>query len=381
MGQPVFILTLIFAFIYALFICWCIYGWIRLDKKSLPDKSRKTSSFATVIIPARNEEGKILQCLSDFSVQDFSKSMFEVIVVDDNSSDQTAAQVKLFIAENPGLNCILLEQKKVDGENLFKKNAIASAVKMAKGDVVLTTDADCRRGPEWISTMVYFHEAYQAEMTCGLVAFETEKTLLEKIQSLEYLGLIGIGASSIKNNLPLLCNGANLAFSKKVFEEVGGYRSGKNYASGDDTQLMHKIARRGSKKVVCNAAREARVTTHPEHNLHSLINQRKRWASKITGQMSVFTVFIAAVAYLLHLGLLFAACSVFFGEPLYFLLLPLLMKMIPEFILLALVSSFFSKSKSLFLFLPAQVIYPFYIAVVGVTSLAGSYQWKGRQIK
>ena len=390
MENVLFLFTLFLSICYAAFIFWCIVGWKRLVKFQTTPQLDLQKVYVSVIIPARNEAENISDCLSDFLHQDYPFDSFELIVADDHSEDNSAAIVERFILENPSLSIRLLKMNEREKMILFKKHAITESIAMSSGELIITTDADCRRGPEWLSTLVQYYRQFKPEMMSAPVIFSNEKSWFEKMQSLEFLGLIAIGAAAIKNNKPFLCNGANLAFTKEAFIRVGGYHSAKNISSGDDTQLMKKIAVSNKedgvapdKKEAIHFVRsvEAVVTTSAHHSLHALLNQRKRWASKIPVQMSAFTIFIAIIAYLFHAGLLISGILMCITGNILFFLIPLIIKMIPEFILLYGVSSFFKKTSLLFLFLPAQIIYPVYISIVGLISMSGDYQWKGRRVK
>ena len=390
MDNILFLFTISLSISYAVFITWCIIGWMRSAKFQSTHSPGLPKVFVSVIIPARNEAENIFACLSDFLHQDFPRDSFELIVADDNSEDDSAVIVERFIRENPFLRIRLLKMHESEKMNLFKKHAITEAITISSGELIITTDADCRRGPEWLSTLTQYYYQFNPEMMSAPVIFNNEKGWFEKIQSLEFLGLIAIGAAAIKNKNPFLCNGANLAFTKEAFISVGGYRSAKNISSGDDTQLMQKIARsnkergltfRREKSIHFVKSADAMVTTRAQNSLQALLNQRKRWASKIPVQMSAFTIFIAVIAYLLHAGLLLSGILMFYSGNILFFLIPLIIKMIPEFILLSGVSSFFKKTSLLFLFLPAQIIYPVYISIVGLASMTGDYQWKGRKVE
>lgn len=347
---------------------------------SIPLKHTPKTSVS-VIIPARNEAENIHDCLSDFLLQDYPFDLFEIIIADDHSTDNTGELAKKFMSQNPALHIRMLEMKNTGKGKLFKKQAITESIDMATGEFILTTDADCRRGPQWISSMVYGYESNAAEMVSAPVVFSNEKSALEKVQSLEFLGLIAIGAAAIKNNKPFLCNGANLGFGKAVFMNAGGYSGAGNIPTGDDTQLLLKIASHGKGNIYFMKSSESTVCTMPQKTINELLNQRKRWASKIPVQMNSFTIGIALTAYFLHAGLILSAIMMIYRGGLYGVMIPLAIKMIPEFILLLSVSKFFNKSRLLYLFLPAQIIYPLYISVVGVLSLSGSYNWKDRKVK
>jgi len=368
----------ILAIAYALFICWCIYGWIRLPEIKSPGKISGEKIFVSVILPARNEEANILGCLEDFLYQDFPSESFEVIVVNDHSTDTTAALAGKFIASHPALKARIIDLVSGDENKLYKKHAITKGIDAATGSLIITTDADCRRGPEWISTIAGFYGQNNSALISAPVFFANERTWIEKIQSLEFLGLVAIGAAGIRNNLPFLCNGANLAFPKNIFYEVKGYEAKRNSPTGDDTQLMMKIIARGKNKIHFVKSFDAAVTTAAKKTLTELLQQRQRWASKIPFHMGMFTLLIATIAFFLHLGLIVMAGMMFVTGDTWNFLFPLLIKIIPEFIFLVPVCRFARKSHLLYLFLPAQFIYPIYISFVGVTSLFGTHQWKGR---
>jgi len=362
---------------YAIFICWCIAGWMRLpEEKDKPPTGDEP--YVSVIIPARNEEENIYGCLDDFLHQDYPKERFEIIVVNDHSTDSTAELVKKFIAANPGLKGKIIKPDSNQENNLYKKQAITGGINSAAGTLIITTDADCRRGSKWLSTIARFYHQHHSNLISAPVFIESGKTWIEKIQSLEFLGLIAIGAASIGNKMPLMCNGANLAFPKFLFYEVDGYNSKKNIATGDDTQLLMKIINRGKNEIHFLKSLSATVTTQAKKSLNELLQQRQRWASKIPLHMNAFTIFIAGIAFFLHFGLLVQAAMIFITGNAWNFIIPLLIKMIPEFILLTMICRFARKSHLLNLFLPAQIIYPIYISFVGLTSLFGRHEWKGR---
>ena len=381
MVQVTFFITLILSIAYALFICWCIAGWSKLKDDDTISLNDEVAVMITVIIPARNESQNIYNCLSDFPSQNYPAQFFEVIVVDDHSTDGTSGIVEKFKAENPQCKIKLLRMNDIHEGTLYKKQAISSAVSAAAGTLIVTTDADCRRGKDWLSSLAGNYKRYGPELISAPVIYTDEINLLEKIQSLEFLGLVAIGAAAIANGHPFLCNGANLTFSKAVFVEAGGYDSAKHSPSGDDTQLMLKIVSRGKERIRFVKSLKATVTTKAEKSVGGFFSQRKRWASKIPVHMNLFTLIIALTAYLLHTGLLVSGVLVVMYGNVTGLILPLLIKMLPEFILLWSVSKFFKKASLLYLFLPAQVIYPIYISFVGLASLTGTYKWKGRHSK
>ena len=111
--------------------------------------------------------------------------------------------------------------------------------------------------------------------------------MLDIMQAVEFAGLIAIGAASIAKRSPNMCNGANIAYPKKIFYQVNGFEGYSNIASGDDEFLMHKIFALSTEprqltgqNVYFLKNKEATVFTRPAKKLSQFIAQRKRWASK-----------------------------------------------------------------------------------------------------
>jgi cellulose synthase/poly-beta-1,6-N-acetylglucosamine synthase-like glycosyltransferase len=364
---------------YSGFLFWCLAGWRKLNSKQIPEGNNQT--IVTVIVPARNEEDNISGCLQHILLQSYPDELIEILVVNDQSTDGTADRVREIIRRFPDRSITLLENDAVDGKS-FKKQAISKAVNQAKGELILTTDADCLVSGNWISAFVNHYEYVKPDFIAGPVCYHKEKNFFEKIQSFEFNGLIGIGAGSISNHLPMMCNGANLAYTKKIFQQVNGFSGDRGITSGDDTQLLQKVFDVRGAKVHFLKSFDALVYTTAMSSLKNLFEQRKRWASKIPFVMNGFTKFTAAIAYLLHLGLLILLfLSV--NHPVLFTtaLFIFAVKIISEFLLIRNVSIFLRKKSSFGLLLGAQLFYMIYVIVVGASSVFTSYTWKERKIK
>ena len=225
--------------LYATMMLAFTFKWLSLPVFKSKGKTPETT--ITVIIPARNEEEHIAKCLQNVLVQNYPHNLIEIIIVDDNSTDNTAMLVEKIIAENTDRTIRLVKLKDVSATALFKKRAITEAVSVARGKLIITTDADCRMGSKWLATITEYYELHQTKMLLSPVTFAEEKSLFEKLQTLEFIGYIGVSAAAVAMKNPLMCNGANLAYEREVFNAVGGYKHNDNLASGDDVFLMLKI--------------------------------------------------------------------------------------------------------------------------------------------
>lgn len=376
MTVPFILLT----FLYVALISYYAYGWMRLKNFSSASYSSVFSTKVSVIIPVRNEESTIAHCLHALFRQDFPKELLEIIVVDDNSTDSTMQQLQWLSNEYP-FKIIQLKEDNVT--TAFKKKAITTAIEQAIGELIITTDADCSMGERWLSEIVGYYETYKPKMLVAPVGFHKEKTIFEKFQTLEFLTLIGITAAAIRHKMPIMCNGANLAYQRKVFFEVGGFNFVNHIASGDDVFLMLKIAKQNPSDIHFLKSRDAIVYTEAQKTMHAFVQQRKRWASKSTKYKNISIPFIALVIYLFNFSLpiCFASALIFRDiELMQLFLFQFFFKVIIDGVFIFSVLPFFKRNDLFSLFLPAQIFYIPYIVIIGTIAPFGQYQWKGRKV-
>ena len=288
---------------YILIILTYTFGWFSLKK--FKTKKNTFSTKISVIIPARNEEEKIVNSLNDLINQDYPKGLFEIIVIDDSSTDNTFSLVYNFKKTNKShrIKLIKLKEKKVVLP--YKKKAISMAIQKSECELIISTDADCRIGPKWISTIAEYYETYKPKIIVGPVSFFNEESLFEKFQSLEFLSLIASTAGAIKLGKPIMCNGANLAYQKDAFYKVGGFGTKDMFASGDDVFLLLKLKKHfGSRAVRFLKNNDAVVFTEAKKSFKELYSQRVRWSSKSKGYKDITILSVAIIVYFLNLSLL-----------------------------------------------------------------------------
>ena len=336
------------------------------------------STSVSILIAARNEEEKIAFTIEDILKQNYPLGLVELIVVDDHSTDRTANIVEWY--GNKGVKLIKLNEDKA--LNSYKKKAITEAIKVAKGDVIITTDADCRMGAEWLRTVVAYFEKHNSKLVSSPVSYTKEKSFFERLQTLEFLYLIGLGASSIGNKKPSTCNGANLAYRKDVFLELKGFQGIDDLASGDDELFLHKVASKYPDGIGFCKSKLAMVYTDAKPNLTEFIRQRKRWASKSTRYKDKRIVALGVVIWLFNILIFLNMVLSFFNSSyFYVLLLIFLLKFIAEFAFLSTITQF-ARRKELLSYLPVlTIIHVFYIVYIGIAGNSGKYVWKGRLVR
>ncbi|MEI7981796.1 MAG: glycosyltransferase [Bacteroidota bacterium] len=344
-----------------------------------PQQALNTS--VSVIIPVRNEIRNITRILDEMRLQDYPVNLMEVIVTDDFSEDYTCAFVDHFIRQNHDFPLKLVGSKGVQPGETGKKKAIERALRVAHGDLIIGTDADTYRGIEWISAIVAGYEKGNAKMLLGPVAFCHENNLLQKVQSVEFIGLMGVTAGSASLGLPVMCNGANLAYPAAVFRESGGFNGNMQFSSGDDQFLMAGIIKKfGRQAVSFQYDPSAIVRTEAESAIAGFINQRLRWVSKGRGYKDPVVVSVAMLTYLIHFSLLGGMLSGFWLPQLFIISLFLwLIKILMDYPLVFLMARFLGKRDLLGFYFISQVFQLMYLVVVGAMGLIFPFHWKGRK--
>jgi cellulose synthase/poly-beta-1,6-N-acetylglucosamine synthase-like glycosyltransferase len=357
-------------------LIYLIKGWNTLKRPEI--KLSRFNTKVTILIAARNEEEKIHLTIEDILKQDYPKHLTEIIIVDDHSTDNTSQIINSYASQNVKL-LQLNEDKPL---NSYKKKAISEAIKLSTGDLMVATDADCRMGSKWLSSIVGYYENDNSVMISSPVTYFEERSLFERMQTLEFYSLIGTGGAFIGNGHASTCNGANLAYRKDVFYEVGGFKGIDDLASGDDELLLQKVAERYPGKIGFLKLYEAVVFTHAKHTLKEFLQQRRRWASKSVKYKDKKVVALVVGLWLFNISVLLNFCLGFYDF--YFFKLftvQFLIIYLSELAFLLPVSTFFKRQKLIALLIisiPPYIIYLIYIGLLGNT---GSYTWKERVVR
>ncbi|HSV10180.1 MAG TPA: glycosyltransferase [Hanamia sp.] len=372
------------ALIFFYKICW---REIPVYKEATVNNT-KNLPFISIIIAARNEEKNIGTCIESIIRQTFPSNKFEVIIINDHSTDNTVSVVLSYKQEN--IYLINLEDFTQDQIlNSYKKKSIETAMQFAKGELIVTTDADCVAPEKWLETLASFYEEKSPVFVALPVAFKNalkQESFLKKFfinfQSLDFMMLQGITGASVYKKFHSMCNGANLAYEKKTFFEVNGFEGIDAIASGDDMLLMHKIQNRYPEKIMFLKSEDVIVETAPAATFKDFIHQRIRWASKADQYTDKKITAVLLLVYFLNAWIFILAVSSFFSvKAFYYFLISIAIKTTIEILFLYPVSKFFGKQKLLWWFLPAQPFHILYTIVAGFLGKFGSYQWKERKVK
>jgi glycosyltransferase involved in cell wall biosynthesis len=325
-------------------------------------------TFVSIVIACRNEQENLPLLLNSIAVQDYPRGLFEVIIVDDNSTDRTNEIASDF--KGP------INISVVNNKSKGKKQAIRTGINASSGILVITTDADCRMGKKWIRNIAAFYEKYKPDMIICPVQIEPKSGFFGKFQELEFLSLQGITAGSAFSGDATLCNGANLAFTREVYLNHADNLHFE-IASGDDIFLLHSLKKQTQSKILWLESPDASITAAPSPTIGSFLKQRRRWISKVKAFNDRFTILLGIVTFvttILQVSVLVAG----FIYPAFILvfLTIFLLKSVPDFLILFNTAGRYGKKELMIWFFPSQIFYPFYILCVVFYSLISHFREK-----
>ncbi|HMQ60139.1 MAG TPA: glycosyltransferase [Flavilitoribacter sp.] len=365
---------------YAALLRQAIRAWRRIPETAIDDDWRPQTRIS-VLIPARNESENIGACLESVLKQAYPTELTEVIVIDDHSEDKTAAIVRA--VRDPRLKLLQLADfpEYLLPEVALKKQAVTLGVHRAGGELIVCTDADCIVPADWLRYHAWCYERENCVFTGGPVNFFRESSLLERFQSLDYLGMMLLTGMGIFTGHFHLSNGANLSYSRKAFLDAGGYEDNRHLGSGDDWLLSIKMAKRfpGRIQFLKNAASAVRTRAMP--TLKTFIRQRKRWASKSGAYHQWRLVCIQGLVFLLCWSLLLGLIALPWAGSLALslLLVAWTVKGLADYFFLREGAVFFDRRDLLQSYIQAQFLHVLYFAGIGLVGLFfRQYQWKGR---
>lgn len=342
------------------------FGWRKVSHFE-PTSPVSPDIFISVVVACHNEESNIGHLLSILSQQSFQQ--FELIIVNDHSTDKTKQIVEQAMHSFPQLHVI-------DSVGYGKKNALNEGVRQAKYDLIVTTDADCSPSFHWLESVVSYYNRKKPDLIISPVIINTGEDLFSRLQALEFCSLVASGAGAAGAGKPILCNGANLAFTKEVwlrsFDELK-----LEEQSGDDIFLLLSVKKNGGN--ICFLKSEsAIVNTEPMPTLKAFFKQRKRWAAKSTSYTD-WHILIATYLIFLICFIPFVIIGFAFVNPMYFWLFGALhvFKFLVDLVFLYSVQSFFQLEKVWYYSFVLSLVYPFYVVTVGLSSvLFKSKKWK-----
>jgi poly-beta-1,6-N-acetyl-D-glucosamine synthase len=366
------LITVIPLLLYVILICRYIYGW-NTYREYEPGHVDNGPCFS-VILPFRNEENHLPGILNDLSLQEYPPEKVEVILVNDHSDDQSLSVTGDFCRHHQNFRMVFLPYDKAG-----KKEALHAGILAARHQIIVTTDADCRAGRKWLSTLASFYHDHSPALIIGLVVPQTgEKGFFSYFQNLESIGLTGAGAASAINRKPIYCSGANLCYRKDLYFRYSDPMM-QSVFSGDDTFLLLKMKKQYRSGIRVLKSKHALIRTKAEANPLDFIKQRSRWISKSTHYRDRDILYSALVVFFANLMTLVAVVFLFFGYPFWLIAVVLAMKIVPDGFFLRYLSGYFGVPFRLFPYVVSSVIYPLYLMTGTTRAFLFPVEWKGRR--
>lgn len=368
------IIGLIIGILYLLLMVFFAMGFIKARQFS-PELG---SASMSVVIPFRNEEDSLPDLLRSLSeLKSSNEVRAQILFVNDGSHDQSWKLVSDFIANGTcAFPCTLLES-----EGKGKKQALLKGIQESEYDWIVTTDADCVVPPEWLIHIGSEIHHGNTDLWVMPVTLKSDGGIFQQLQQIENMALTAMNAGAINNGQYLSAQGANLAFKKSVFFEVGGYAPEWDVAGGDDEFLLARIASTRPNAVGTAFNPDLTVQTRPCYGFRELISQRTRWAAKAQKHtlsmrsilVAVPTVFMALLLLSVLIGFLFQNYALLGGLLFY--------KWFGDFVLYMSFKRYFKLNPFALLYIILMPVYQLIYMVPVVYKLIFEKKviWKGRQ--
>ncbi|WP_033408726.1 glycosyltransferase [Psychroflexus tropicus] len=381
-------MIVVFYLVLGMYLSWIAWLTFALPQptQNHPIKSSEARTSFSVVIPMRNESEHLPGLLKSISELSYPNHLFEVIVVDDDSQDNSWATVRNFQARHPTIKTFLLSNLLLKGEKVGpkpnlspKKKAIHKAISLASYDYIITTDADVFLPKHWLKCYDVKLQDGKADLIAAGVVVAPGHSLLSQYQHLDMLGLQLFGYGSFAREQYVICNGANLCYKKSTYLEANVHEGKESIASGDDVFTLEKFRLFNSKIEFLYDSR-AVVWTQPVASFQSLWHQRVRWAKKSAAMKSLYLkscgLLVAFMQLSLILGLFFAFFDTVF---LTFLINAFVLKFLVDAWSLSKIAKLQNLGFCWTDFFKVSLVYPFLTSFFAFSSLFGKFEWKGRK--
>ena len=343
-----------------------------MSKQTFPIAEKMKLS---VVVAFRNEEKNLPVLLDALLKQTISNDLYELILVNDHSTDGSLAVAQTYKDQFQNL-MIITSFRKAKG----KKAALLCGIDVAQYPIVVFTDADCIPANTWLES-ISSKFSNNIDFSMGTVVLSPIDSFVRKIQSLEYSSLMAAAAGSCGIGHPVIASSANLAFRRELLNVDSSSFQG-NVSSGDDMFLLHSAKKRKGCRIDFLNESNAIVQTSTESTLGLALSQRKRWASKSIYYKDFDAIFTSIVVFAFNLLLfgLIVASFILIKYLLIFLCL-LCAKSLVDFLLLRRYLRFTNQDELLKVFIPLQLLYPLYVVYTFFSGVIIKTTWKGRRIR
>ena len=363
-----FIAFNIIAFLIYFLILACLsWGMKRLDRSE-----SENLPLVSVIVAMRNEEKNVDGIVSSLVNQQYPQNLLEIIIVDDNSDDDTADKLRALGEKFQHLKIIHRRDEAYKGN---KKLSLRLAIEQSKGEILLFTDADCRPQADWVRATVKNFDA-KTGVVLGLSPWIGSKSFLHKIIYIDSLavGLVALGSAGMK--APVTCTGRNLAYRKSIFDEVNGYAAIEKSVSGDDDLFLQLVHHKTNWKIKATTAKGSVVPSFHNFSWQNFFRQKRRHLS--AGKYySLNSSLSYGIYHIANLWLWASPCWTFFGNEAMILPFMLLaIKFTIDRMAIAAVHKLYYRKFVWYDFLGWEMMFLFYNVVLAPLSWFGKIKWR-----
>lgn len=372
-----YILILIICISLSLLYTWLILYIVRQwESQSIisPSKAFIPQTKFSVVIAARNEQSNIIKTIASILSCDYPDGLFEIIVVDDHSTDQTMGALSVFEKDD---RVAIIQLKKARG----KKAALSKGVDHSKCDHIVVTDADCLVPSNWLLNLAFLFENSDATFISGPVIINEWGDVCSVFQSLDTIGTVGVTQAGIQSDKWYMANGANMAFLKKPFLKMAGFETNHHWASGDDMFLVEQFSQNGE---IAYLKSSDPVVTKAERSWSDLYQQRIRWATKNKSYKHQGVRNTLGIVFLFNLSIIvsFVLAILFGSKWLMISIAMFVVKLIIDKIYLNRMTDFFGQRIATGHYFTSSLIYSIYLVGIGIASLfIKKYNWKDRRVQ
>ncbi|MBI5059176.1 glycosyltransferase [candidate division KSB1 bacterium] len=329
----------------------------------------------SVVLPARNEADVLERTLDSLRCQDYP-GRWEIIVVDDRSTDSTPEILRLLQQRETRLKVVTIQALNPASP---KKQALAAGIAASTGEIVVTTDADCEFQAGWLRTTVS-HMTEGVGVVAGLTVFDLPTPYVpfwQKVQWLDFFVQNFLAAGAAGAGIPGSCNGSNLAYRRQVYDQISGFGETAKQVSGDDVLFAQRVAIQTTWKMVFCSHPESVVRSLPVETIREMLHQRLRWASKGLAYRGSMMWFLFSV-YAFYLMLAAAIPLMIFRPDLApWLGAILLWRFVWDYVTVRQAALIFGQQQLLPYFLPYNMLQTICTPMFGIAGLLVPYRWKG----
>lgn len=360
------IIQLIILLISALFISFSALIYNKFKKLFETPAEYHLESEFTIIVAAKNEAENIHKLIISLMEIDYSQHKMEVMLIDDNSEDDTLKIIEKEINSLENFKVYSLRGKKYSG----KKGALSYGIENSKFPLIFITDADCIIEPNILKSLSFkFGNGY--DMLFGPSPFLEGKTFINRMICFENLRNSILMFSSAGYGIPYSSTARNFAFKKSVFEKSNGFSRHSKILSGDDDLLLQSAVK-NKFRIGVITDRQSFVYSETKKTFKEYLHQRARHT-----QTSFYylpsRIFLLTLWHFLNLILLFSPFLIFLNQWFFILFI---VKLLTDLIITTRLQKKFTYNFKLYEIILFQIIYELMLIVNLVNAKFGRIKWK-----